>query len=133
MISGIKGPRTMRTVLVVNDNPLDRAELARVLGTEFAVVTTDDTAGALRALAGRAFDAVVLDLELSGEDARTVFGFFVQVAPRLAERTVVVGSGARDESLEAWALKFGKRYLRREDVFGLLDATREMASKEWTT
>lgn len=118
-------------ILVVIDGPFERAELERVLGTEFAITVTEDTAGALRALAGRAFDAVVIDLELRGENAKTVHEFLVQVAPRLAERAVIFGSGARDPELAEWALRFGKRYVRREDVFGLLDVVREVATAEW--
>jgi DNA-binding NarL/FixJ family response regulator len=118
-------------VLVVIDGPFERAEVERVLGTEFKVTTTEDSAGALRALAGRAFDAVVIDLELRGENAQTVHEFLMQVAPRLAERAVIFGSGARDSQLSQWALGFGKRYVRREDIFGLLDVVREVASAEW--
>lgn len=118
-------------ILVVIDGPFERAELERILGTEFAITVTEDTAGALRALAGRAFDAVVIDLELRGENAKTVHEFLVQVAPRLAERAVIFGSGARDPELAEWALRFGNRYVRREDVFGLLDVVREVATAEW--
>jgi DNA-binding NtrC family response regulator len=119
-------------ILVVNDGPLERAELERVLGTEFKVTTTEDTAGAMRALAGRAFDAVVIDLELRGETAKVIFEFLEQVAPRLAERAVIFGSGARDPELASWAQGFGKRYVRREDVFGLLDVVREVATADWS-
>jgi len=120
-------------ILVVIEGPFERAELERVLGTQFKITTTEDTAGALRALAGRAFDAVVIDLELRGETAKGVHEFLQSAAPRLAERAVIFGSGARDPELAEWAHRFGKRYVRREDVFGLLDVVREVATAEWSS
>ena len=121
----------MNPILVVIDGPFERAELERVLGTEFKVTTTENTAGALRALAGRAFDAVVIDLELHGENAKIVHEFLQQAAPRLADRAVIFGSGARDPELAEWAQGFGTKYVRREDIFGLLDVVREVANAEW--
>ena len=117
-------------ILFVNDSQLDREQVVSLLSSELTVVAATDTASALRALAGRAFDAVVLDLEMGHENGRAVHQYIESIAPRLAKRVVVFGSGARDPELETWAHSFASRYVRREDVFGLLDCLREVVKPE---
>ncbi len=60
--------QTMRTVLVVDDDPAQREGLATLLADEGAkVVTVETAAEARKALADGTFDCVVLDLELPDE------------------------------------------------------------------
>lgn len=115
-------------ILLVDDSAAARAALKAVLGTRFDVVEAEGSASALRALSGRAFDGVVLDLEMPGDDGRKTWEFIASTFPFLAERTVVVSAGSLDASLDEWARGFGRRHVRKEDVFGVLDAVEQVTA-----
>jgi twitching motility two-component system response regulator PilH len=97
---------TGQTVLVVEDNEVERAGLEAVLGQEgYAVVTAQTADEGLERLRAGGIDLVLLDMMLSGRDG----WYFLsrrQREPQAAGVPVIVTTGLEVASLE-WAASLG--------------------------
>ncbi len=90
-------------LLIVEDEPLLRQRLLRlcqdIVGPGFAAVAVDSLSEAREQLNDRAFDGLLLDLNLSGQD-----GFKLLQEAAAAAMHVVVVSGHGERALEAFEL-----------------------------
>jgi PAS domain S-box-containing protein len=119
--------RTLRRVLVVDDEPLVASSIRRQLAAEF---TVDAASGAVDALAriagGVRYAAVICDLMLEGTSGLDVVEAIRQADPALAARVLLVTGGACPQLAERLA-RSGQRWIAKP--FGgrlLRDALREM-------
>ena len=89
-------------VLVVDDDKLVRAALARGLRGHFQVTDVGSVEEAMTLVnGGAAFAAVVTDVEMPTTGQEFV-RWLESHAPLLAERTIVISGGPRDPALRAW-------------------------------
>ncbi len=99
--------KTLRKVLVVDDDPVVGKSFHRVLSSRgYAVVTANDGPEALRKIAAEEYDLVYTDIRMPGMDG-------VAVAERIRERQpwlpVVIVSGYATAENEARAMAAGVR------------------------
>jgi CheY-like chemotaxis protein len=116
-------------VLLVDDDRLVRERLIALLAPSFHIVGADNCAAALRTLASHTFDALILDLEMPGEDGRATYNTLTRIRPQLTDRTIILSAGTLKQDLEAWATGFGDKYIRKEDVFGVVARLEKIASE----
>lgn len=106
-------------LLVVDDDPLDRENVARLLrqaGAEVDVFEADGDAAAMEMVSSRSFDCVLLDYMLPG-------GPSTEVLPRLREKlqhaAFIVLTGQGDESVAVHLMKIGASdYLSKDGLTG---------------
>lgn len=101
-------------LLVIDDDHMVRRALVRVLRRKFNVTELEDAESALDLLdAGRAFDAIVCDLNLNGLSGR---GFLVTLDamrdPHWA-RTVILSGTTRDGLNDAYLEALGDRFVEK--------------------
>lgn len=94
-------------VLLVEDSPVVRRSMARVLNAQFTVVEATDGEAAVDAvrngqLRGETFDVVVTDLEMPKMNGREALDEISKIAPHLAACSIVLTGGAKDPQLAAW-------------------------------
>jgi CheY-like chemotaxis protein len=83
-------------LLVVDDEPLMAAMVARILQAEHQVTVAHSAVAAWQWLeAGEAFDFMICDLSLPGMDGLELYGRVQRALPRLAARTLFITGGAR--------------------------------------
>jgi signal transduction histidine kinase/CheY-like chemotaxis protein len=86
-----------RRVLVVDDEPLVCAAVARMLGEHEVVTETEPRAALARVGRGERFDAVLCDVMMPGLDGEGVVSALRASAPELAARVVLMTGGAFTE------------------------------------
>jgi two-component system invasion response regulator UvrY len=94
-------------ILLVDDHPLVRHALRKVLSEEFPAVTINEAGNspeAKRALAAGAYDLVILDVELPGEDGISLLEYIHSSCPNIR---VLVVSGYPEEQFAVRALRAG--------------------------
>jgi len=93
----------MQRILVVEDDELVRAAVARMLRGHFQVVTAPNGSEALaRIERGETFAAIVTDVEMPVMDGRTLVERLALRNPSLVDRVLVMTGGPRDPALAAW-------------------------------
>ena len=102
-------------VLLVDDDVLVRIGLRRLLGREYVL---DEAGSVQEALAivrahGDDLDAIVCDLVMPDGGARKVIEGLQDIAPRLADATVLMTGGAVDEATQAMLDAHADRVLRK--------------------
>jgi two-component system, NtrC family, response regulator PilR len=120
-------------VLVVEDEPVVRDLLGRMLGAEnYAVESVESGEEALRRLGSELFDLVLLDLNLPGVDGMHV----LSAAPALqtdAQFIVMTAFGSVDTAVEAMklgALDYVNKPFRTEELLLILDrAVRDKSAR----
>jgi PAS domain S-box-containing protein len=93
---------TRARVLVVDDEPLLCLSVQRMLSPRHEVAACSDPREALRRVeAGERFDLLILDLAMPQMNGMALYARLREVAPRLAERVVVVHGGTLDDETQA--------------------------------
>ena len=101
-----KGARRPR-LLVVDDAADMRRSIRRILKGLVDVVEAYDGKNALELIEqahmdGGQFDALLIDLEMPRMNGKETLEAIVSIAPRLAERAIVMSGGAWDRRLGKW-------------------------------
>jgi CheY-like chemotaxis protein len=79
------------SVLIVEDDPRLLRSYARLLNSDYRIVTAHDGSDAIDVLeSGSVADLVVLELDLPGDDGPRLLSWLQQNRPKLARRTVIV-------------------------------------------
>jgi PAS domain S-box-containing protein len=85
-------------ILVVDDNPMIRTAVARILGSDHEVLLADDAGGALDLVgAGARYDLVLCDVMMPEIGGVTFFEELRRLAPELAPRVVFMTGGVFTE------------------------------------
>jgi two-component system, NarL family, invasion response regulator UvrY len=93
--------------LIVDDHPLVRLGVKRLLAQEFSTATIDDVGDSVeakRALASQTYDLAVLDVELPGEDGISFLQFLRSSYPNVR---VLIVSGYPESLFAVRALRAG--------------------------
>jgi PAS domain S-box-containing protein len=87
--------RAMPRVLVIDDEPMIRTLVTRVLAGNFQVTSADGVRAALAELNGtQAFDVILCDLMMPGESGMDFFGVVRRLYPDLIARVAFITGGA---------------------------------------
>jgi DNA-binding response OmpR family regulator len=82
-------------VLLIDDEPMIRALVTRVLSSYFQVTSADGVRAALAELNGsQDFDAILCDLMMPGESGMDFFGVLRRLYPDLVSRVAFITGGA---------------------------------------
>jgi signal transduction histidine kinase/CheY-like chemotaxis protein len=95
-------PRSSATLLVIDDEPLVGAALARALGSEFEVVTLSSASQALDLLATGAFQHVLCDVMMPDMNGAAFHAELERRAPGLASRVIFMTGGAFTPATESF-------------------------------
>lgn len=88
-------PRATPRVLVIDDEPMIRTLVTRVLSGNFQVTSAEGVRAALAELnATQAFDAILCDLMMPGESGMDFFGVVRRLYPDLIGRVAFITGGA---------------------------------------
>jgi PAS domain S-box-containing protein len=87
--------RATRRVLVIDDEPMIRTLVHRLLAGRYQVTSADGVREALAALnQGRHYDAILCDLMMPGESGMDFFGVLRRLYPDMIERVAFITGGA---------------------------------------
>jgi len=87
--------RATPRVLVIDDEPMIRSLVTRVLAGYFQVTSADGVRAALAALnESQAFDAILCDLMMPGESGMDFFGVVRRLYPDMVKRVAFITGGA---------------------------------------
>lgn len=117
-------------VLLVDDEPVVRAALARLLSTSCDITTARGGSEALQALAppNAGFDAVLCDLAMPSMDGPEFFGRAAQVVPDIRDRFVFMTGGAFTERARNFLAEANVRVVSKPASGAeLIDAIRQAA------
>ena len=103
-------PTTTKRVLIVDDEPLMRQSIVRLLGTRFQVHDVGDDVEALDALEHHTFDLAIIDVVLPGISGPELAGRLRQTLPGM---TVVFISGYDKNMLEDRGVDPADHFLRK--------------------
>jgi DNA-binding response OmpR family regulator len=82
---------TDASILIVEDDPRLLRSYARLLNSDYRIMTAHDGSDAIDVLeSGSVADLVVLELDLPGDDGPRLLSWLQQNRPKLARRTVIV-------------------------------------------
>jgi len=113
------------TLLVADDDPALLAAMADLLHeTGYTVFEVDGGAAAMRALEGRDFDAIVVDLRMHDAGGSEVLDWILDHKPHLAARVVFLAESDDDDS---GPVAPGRPIFRKgQDSQGLVDALKRI-------
>ena len=100
-------------VLIIDDEPVLAAAMARHLGTRFDVQLAHDGPEALRALEFTDFDLVLCDVRLPGVSGMELFETAILTRPGLAGCFVFVTGDPLDEALREFVARHRIRVLEK--------------------
>jgi PAS domain S-box-containing protein len=87
--------RAVRNVLVIDDEPMIRSLVSRLLSGRYRVTSVDGVRAALAALnQGQKFDAILCDLMMPGESGIDFYGVVRRLYPDLLSRVAFITGGA---------------------------------------
>ena len=93
---------TRRRVLVIDDEPLVRNVLAKLLAESHTVTAVASGAEGLYLLATTTFDVIICDVMMPGMNGREVYRRIAQAHPGLERRLVFISGGTFAPELEAF-------------------------------
>jgi len=91
-------PRTAQRVLVVDDDPIVRESLSRMLSKAFEVETATGVSDARRCVDGAHFDAILCDVMMDEGGGEAFYSWLLQERPSSAMRVIFVTGGVTDEA-----------------------------------
>ncbi|MGH7326910.1 MAG: response regulator [Polyangiaceae bacterium] len=108
-------------LLVVDDAPDMRRTIARLLRGKVEIVEAHDGQMAFELIEkaqadGAQFDALLIDVEMPRMNGKETLAAIVSIAPRLAERAIVMSGGAWDTKLGAWLSSLPPHRLLRKPM-----------------
>ena len=89
-------------VLVVDDDPLVRRSLGRLLRMHAVALAKDGNEALALIRSGTTFDAILCDLNMPGMSGRTLHATIEALLPELARRIVFMSGGALSSSDNAF-------------------------------
>ena len=96
------GFESVSRVLVVDDDSVMRAAVARMIRS-CEVVQAGDGAEAIALVErGETFDVIVMDLEMPRMSGRAAYVKLEEIAPQLARRTLIMTGGSSVLELQQW-------------------------------
>ena len=102
------------SVLLIDDDPMVRRALVRVLRRKFSVMELGDAESALDLLdQGVAFDAIVCDLNLTGMSGRSFLVTLEAMHDPHAERTIILSGTTRDCLNDPYLEGLGARFVEK--------------------
>lgn len=90
--------RPAQRLLVIDDDPVVRDSLSRMLGRAFAVSTASGVGDARRTVSGEHFDAILCDVMMDEGGGEAFYTWLKRERPRSAERVIFVTGGVTDEA-----------------------------------
>ncbi len=107
-------------LLVVDDDPRVQDLLQEILsGAGYRVETAFDSDEAMRHIAQRNFDGLVLDLVLPEEDGLALYDRILELSPYLRNRIIFISGEAREHQLHRVTKRTGVGVLQKP--FNILD------------
>ena len=90
--------RPTQRLLVVDDDPIVRESLSRMLSRAFDVETASGVGDARRSVSGAHFDAILCDVMMDDGGGEAFFTWLQRERPASAERVIFVTGGVTDEA-----------------------------------
>jgi signal transduction histidine kinase/ActR/RegA family two-component response regulator len=90
--------RPTQRLLVVDDDPIVRESLSRMLSKAFEVETASGVADARRSVSGAHFDAILCDVMMDEGGGEAFFSWLQRERPSSATRVIFVTGGVTDEA-----------------------------------
>jgi signal transduction histidine kinase/CheY-like chemotaxis protein len=91
-------PRASQRLLVIDDDPIVRESLSRMLSKAFDVETASGVSDARRVVSGAHFDAILCDVMMDEGGGEAFYSWLLRERPGSATRVVFVTGGVTDES-----------------------------------
>ncbi len=99
---------TMKSILVVEDEPVIGAICKRVLNKEgFNIVLTDDGNKAIKLLAENKIDLCLLDIRTPGMDGLELYDHISHNFPGLSSKTIFMTGDSLSKNIREFTLKVG--------------------------
>jgi signal transduction histidine kinase/CheY-like chemotaxis protein len=93
-----RSPRPAQRLLVVDDDPIVREGLSRMLSKAFLVETARGVGDARRSVSGAHFDAILCDVMMDEGGGEAFFSWLQRERPSSASRVIFVTGGVTDEA-----------------------------------
>jgi CheY-like chemotaxis protein len=120
-------------ILIVDDDPLTRAALARSLDDEFTLVQADGGTAALTLLAGDdAFDLIICDVNMGAVGGLDLFQVLRGRAPALADKLILISGSLDPDDLDPiakWSIPFLPRPIDRRALRAAVAGAIERAAQ----
>lgn len=94
----VPSSRAAQRLLIVDDDPIVRESLSRMLSKIFQVETASGVREARRSVSGAHFDAILCDVMMDDGGGEAFFGWLQRERPASASRVIFVTGGVTDES-----------------------------------
>jgi signal transduction histidine kinase/CheY-like chemotaxis protein len=91
-------PRPSQRLLIVDDDPIVRESLSRMLSRTFQVQTASGVSDAQRTVSEQHFDAILCDVMMDEGGGEAFFGWLSQERPSSASRVIFVTGGVTDDA-----------------------------------
>jgi signal transduction histidine kinase/ActR/RegA family two-component response regulator len=91
-------PRPKQRLLVIDDDPIVRESLSRMLSKAFAVETASGVSDARRTVSGAHFDAILCDVMMDEGGGEAFYSWLLRERPSSAARVIFVTGGVTDEA-----------------------------------
>lgn len=102
------------TLLLVDDDPMVRRALARVLRRRYVITELESAEAALDLLdAGHVFDAIVCDLNLNGMSGRNFLVTLDAMRDVHADRVIILSGTSRDAVADERLESMGSRFVEK--------------------
>jgi signal transduction histidine kinase/ActR/RegA family two-component response regulator len=93
-----QSPRAAQRLLIVDDDPIVRESLSRMLSKVFQVETASGVREARRSASGTHFDAILCDVMMADGGGEAFFSWLQRERPGTASRLIFVTGGVTDEA-----------------------------------
>jgi signal transduction histidine kinase/ActR/RegA family two-component response regulator len=90
--------RPTQRLLVIDDDPIVRDSLSRMLGRAFLVETASSVGDARRSASDAHYDAILCDVMMDDGGGEAFYAWLQRERPRYAERVIFVTGGVTDEA-----------------------------------
>jgi signal transduction histidine kinase/ActR/RegA family two-component response regulator len=90
--------RATQRLLIVDDDPIVRESLSRMLSKVFQVETASGVSDARRSMSGAHFDAILCDVMMDDGGGEAFFAWLKRERPAAASRVIFVTGGVTDEA-----------------------------------
>jgi len=94
----VQNARAPQRLLVVDDDPIVRESLSRMLSKVFKVETASGVKEARRSMSGTHFDAILCDVMMNDGGGEAFFDWLQRERPSTASRVIFVTGGVTDEA-----------------------------------
>ncbi len=123
-------PTSRKRVLIIDDEPLLRDALTRLLGGDHEITTASSGAEGLAKLTGEPFDAIVCDVMMPGMNGQEVHRRIAAVHPGLERRIVFITGGTFSPELDEFLATTPNRLLAKPFQLDDVIAAVELVANE---